>query len=90
MKKLVKNNLLDEVKIHDEIFMVDLNADKYYALNATAAYVWGMLNVPIHVEELKQKIIQRYDVDEHTVIHALDNLMQEMIKRKLIFECIEE
>lgn len=90
MKKLVKNNLLNEVKVHDEIFMVDLNADKYYALNTTAAYVWGMLDVPIHVEQLRQKILQRFNVNEHIATDSLDNLLQEMIKRKMIVECIEE
>ncbi|MEY2595738.1 MAG: hypothetical protein RI965_1010 [Bacteroidota bacterium] len=90
MKKLIKNNLLDGVKVHDEIFMVDLEADKYYALNPSAAYIWDLIYMPVSVEELKQKILQRYNVDENIATNALENILQEMIKRKMIIECIEE
>lgn len=87
---MVKNNLFNEVQVHDEIFMVDLDADKYYTLNPTASYVWSMLYVPISIEELRQKLLQRYHVGEDSAINALNNLLHEMIKRKMILACDEE
>lgn len=90
MKKMFKNNLFGEVNVHDETFMVDLDADKYYALNPTATYVWDMLCFPISIEELKQKILLRFHVDEDIATNALNNLLQEMLKRKMIVECVEE
>ena len=89
MKKVIKNKLLGEVKVHDETFMIDLGADKYYALNPTATYVWDMLYLPISIEELKQKILLRYQVDEDIATNALNDFIHEMIKREMIIECVE-
>lgn len=90
MKKVVKNKLLGEVKVHDETFMIDLDADKYYALNPTATYVWNLLCFPISIDELKHKILHRYHVDEEFAKNALDKLLHEMIKRKMIVLCDED
>ena len=77
-------------KDHDETFMIDLDADKYYALNPTATYFWNLPCFPISIDELKHKILHRYHVDEDFATNALDKLLHEMIKRKMIVLCEED
>ena len=86
MKKFIRNNDFTHVKLHDELFMLDLKANKYYALNSTAAYVWDMLYIPINENELRQLLTKRYHVDEDVATLAVHDIVLKMLNRNLIYE----
>ena len=86
---MIRNNCLNDVKVHDEIFILDIEANKYYGLNSTAAYVWDKLCVPITFDELCQSVYLKYAVDEHIAKEALSDLIGDMIKRTMIIEFVE-
>lgn len=71
-------------KVHDELFIIDVNVGKYYALNSTASYLWQMLETPIGFDDLQQRIMMIYKVDERNCKDALANILNEMIARLLV------
>ena len=86
MKKFIRNNDLTHVKLLDELFMLDLKANKYYSLNSTASYVWDMLYIPINENELSLHLIKRYQVDENIATLAVHDIILKMLNRNLIYE----
>lgn len=86
MRTFFRNNRLTDVKVHDEIFMLDMDTDKYYALNATASCIWNMLLVPVSIGELHQKLIDKYNVEDTVARNALNEFLKMMLDRKMIYE----
>lgn len=86
MKKFIRNTRFSEVKVQDEIFMLDLEANKYYAFNSSAAYVLDTLYTPLSIDEIQSKILMRYCVDEEVVSITLNELLQRMIEKSIVLE----
>ena len=53
-------------KIDEEIIMLNVNKGEYYALNDVASRIWEMIDAPVQVNELLNKLIQEFEVDTET------------------------
>jgi len=84
MKKYIRHNRLIMEKVHDEFFIMDVNAGKYYALNSTASYLWQMLETPIGFDDLQRRMMMIYSVDERNCKDALANILNEMMGRFMV------
>ena len=49
--------------VRDELMMLNVKQGAYYSLDPIAAEIWGMLEQPARVQDLVDRLLQRYAVD---------------------------
>lgn len=86
MKKFKKKQALHAEWIDGEVFIMDTEAGKYYAMNRAASFVWMQLDVPMSFKELKKLVMRRYDVDERRCNDSIAQLLERMCRMKMIVE----
>lgn len=78
---VVKNDNIDAVDIDGEIAMMNIEKGKYYGFNDVASCIWEIIDKPINVKQIIEKLLSEYDVEEEvcktTVINFLSNLYSE-------------
>ena len=73
-------------RIDDEMILVNLQTDRIFTLNDTAAQFWELLAEGMSVEQARDQLLDTYDVDankldaEITVI--VDQLLSEAVIEK--------
>jgi hypothetical protein len=86
MKKFKKKQSLHAEWIDGEVFIMDTEAGKYYAMNRAASFVWMQLDNPKSLIELKNLVMRKYDVDESRCNESITELLERMCKMKMIVE----
>jgi hypothetical protein len=65
--------------LEDEVVILGLKDGVYYGLNPVGAFIWNLVQNPITVKEIKEAILNEYDVEEDVcekdLLELLDNLM---------------
>ena len=72
--------------IDGEEILLDSEAGIYFALNEVASDVWQLLDQPITLIEIVAFICDAYDVSESECKEAIENLLAELGRHKLIVE----
>jgi hypothetical protein len=67
-----------------EIVILNLSDGVYYGLDAVGARIWELLKEPRSVQEIRDIIIQEYDVNSDRCTNDLVSLLSEMASRSLI------
>lgn len=72
-------------RLEDEIVVINLASDKIFNLNLTGARFWELLTSGITLNQVKNKMLDEFEVPEATltdeIIHLLKNLIQEGLIR---------
>ncbi|MBW4602452.1 MAG: lasso peptide biosynthesis PqqD family chaperone [Calothrix sp. FI2-JRJ7] len=62
-----------------EAVILNLKSGVYHGLNEVGASIWKLIQEPRTIEEIKQKLLEEYDVEpeqcESDVIELLENLL---------------
>lgn len=62
-----------------EVVILNLKSGVYHGLNEVGASIWKLIQEPRTIEEIKQKLLEEYDVEpeqcESDVIELLENLL---------------
>ncbi|MDF1572513.1 MAG: PqqD family peptide modification chaperone [Bacteroidales bacterium] len=67
VNSVVQRNPAQEFsKIDEEIIMLNVNKGEYYALNDVASRIWEMIDTPVQVNDLLNKLIEEYEIDTQT------------------------
>ena len=69
---------LDVTDLSGEKVMIDFSTGKYFLLKGAANEIWDMLAEDISVDEIKDKLMEIYDVDEETCLTSVKNFLQQM------------
>jgi len=67
-----------------EAVILDLVSGTYYGFEGIGAEVWEMIQKPLRVAELRDRITARYDIDAAQCEADLLALLGEMADKKLI------
>ncbi|KAF5049244.1 Coenzyme PQQ synthesis protein D [anaerobic digester metagenome] len=67
-----------------ETAMLDMKEGIYYGLNEMGAIIWEYIQKPITLQEIVDKILADYEVDEETCYVDLVELVEEMLNNGLI------
>lgn len=84
MKKFRKKYCYQSETIDGEVFLIDMEAGKYFAMNQTASFIWMLLEMPMSADEIIQQLINRYEVDESKCIDSINHLLEKMCRMKMI------
>jgi len=67
--------------LDDEVVMMSVEKGKYYGLDPVGARIWGLLENPILVSELIERLVEEYEVEQQTceseTLEFLTSLLEE-------------
>ncbi len=72
-----------------EAAILNLKTSTYFGLNTVGASIWKLIQEPKKVSEIKDAIIEEYDVEPDRCEHDILELLQELSEHGLI-EIIDE
>ena len=72
-----------------EAAILNLKTSTYFGLNTVGASIWKLVREPKTVSQIRDAIIQEYDVEPDRCEHDILQLLQELSRHGLI-EIIEE
>ncbi len=75
--------------LNGEAAILNLKTSTYFGLNTVGASIWKLVREPKTVNQIRDAIIQEYDVEPDRCEHDILELLQELSKHGLI-EIIEE
>lgn len=67
-----------------ETAMLDMKEGVYYGLNEMGTIIWEYIQEPVTLQEIIDKILEEYDVDEETCFADLVELIDQMVKNRLV------
>ena len=68
----------------DEAAILNMKNSVYYGMNPVGATVWNLLKQPKTVAEIRDAILEEYEVEEKRCEHDLLTLLEEMRSEGLI------
>lgn len=86
MGKKIYKNVTDflEAKIDDDMVLMHIQTADYLGMNQIATRIWELLLDPLSVDELIQKLLEEYEVEEEQCRKDVENLLISMKERGLI------
>lgn len=73
---LVKH--LDVTDLAGEKVMIDFATGKYFLLKGSANEIWDMLDQDVTISEIRNSLMNIYDVDEPTCTAFIHSFLQQM------------
>lgn len=55
-------------------------------LNPTAAFIWKNINIVSSTNELIEKLLEEFEIDEETAAQDVHGLLKELIQVGMVFE----
>ena len=84
-----KSDSIVSRKIADEFILVPIrrnvgDLESIYTLNDVAAYIWELLDGKRNILEIREKIVEEFDVSPEEAEKDLLELLQQLVKMKAI------
>lgn len=81
MSEKTKVHLIKQLDVTDlsgEKVMIDFSIGKYFLLKGSANEIWDMITNDITVAEIRDSLMEIYDVDEDTCMTSIQNFLLQM------------
>ena len=75
---------LMEAELGDELVGLDPDAGNCFGLNGVATTVWKSLERPKSFEQLRDELLDEYEVGKEQCSHELQILLDDLIAKRLI------
>lgn len=82
--RLVASREQVSCEIDDETVILSLRTGEYYGLNAVAARIWELLQEERCVAEVRDALLQAYEVDEATCTAQMLAVLHDMLRMELV------
>jgi hypothetical protein len=70
--------------LDDETVILHLEDGVYYGLDPVGTSIWQLLQEPRPVAEIRDRIVEEFDVDPERCARDLDALLSDLAERRLI------
>lgn len=77
-KDVVSCDLVDEAAI------LNMKDGVYYGLNPVGAWIWNLIQKPIKVNEILDKLLEEYDVEKEVALKDMMELLEQLLENELI------
>lgn len=67
-----------------ETVILELNSGVYYGLNETGSLIWNSIQQSKTLEEIKDIILEQYEVEPQTCTHYILMLIQDLADKGLV------
>lgn len=71
-------------ELDDDAVVLSLRDGVYYGLNPVAARIWAMLGSPMRLGEIRDRLLDEYDVDAERCTRDLLEVVQQLLDWKLV------
>jgi len=71
-------------RLGDETVLFHLETDRFYELNGTAARFWELLHAGCDVAEIRERMLQEFEVDPDQFTGETDTLLALLTKEDLV------
>lgn len=88
--RYVRNGKTISGRLHDEMVMMDLEQGKYFSLNPVATRIWEILEQPMTITELCNKLTEEYEVDSQSCMEEVSEYIEELARLGLLSGSEEE
>ena len=79
-----KNIEIDDTDIDGEKVMMNLDKGQYFMMNEVGSRIWEIIETPIHVKGIVEKLREEYDVDEQTCTDKVLEFLKSLNEADLI------
>ena len=86
MNKYIRKKDTISGRLHDELIMMDIDKGKYFSLNPVATSIWEILEQPLSIANLCEKLLEAYDVEAEKCKLETEAYIQEMVQLGFIGE----
>lgn len=70
--------------VEDEVVILGMKDGVYYGLNPVGAFIWSQIQEPRRIEEIRDLILEEFDVGTEECEADLMELLQELLEKGLI------
>ena len=70
--------------VEDEVVILGLKDGVYYGLNPVGAFIWNLIQEPKTVAEIREAVLDEYDVEKEVCEKDLMELLTELSDKGLI------
>jgi hypothetical protein len=71
-------------EVRGEFVILDPTSGKYFGLNSVGGFIWQQLQQPLSVEQVVERVRQRYDVDSEMAERDVMALLAQLSESNLI------
>lgn len=88
--KLTKSSVVKVSKeavhcdVEDEVVILGMKDGIYYGLNPVGAFIWSQIQEPKTVEEIRDSILEEFDVGKEECEADLMELLEDLLDHSLI------
>ena len=80
----VSNNQVSGSLLEGEVVILNLKDGVYYGLNSIGGRIWDLIQEPRTASEIKDILLQEYDVEEERCTQELLALLQDLVSHGLV------
>lgn len=87
LTKTSKITLVKELDVTDlagEKVMIDFSTGKYFLLKGVANDIWDYIQTPITVDEIVEKLLAEYEVEEETCTTSVIEFLNQLQENEFI------
>ncbi len=74
-------------EVAGQVFLMSLELQKYFALQATSARIWELLALPRHVSEIVGCLVDEYDIDAERCAAEVGAFVDRLLASGLVRRC---
>ncbi len=79
-----RNDEMLSNKMDNELILLSLQNDRYFGLNEVGTRIWELLEKPVTLDELTEKLAGEYHIAPETCRKELASFIADMTEKKLI------
>lgn len=82
--EVVARKELVSCDLADEAVVLSLSDGVYFGLSPVASHVWGLVRTPRTVREIRDSLLEEYDVDADTCTRDVRRLIDQLLQWNLV------
>lgn len=81
---VVASSQLVSANLDGEVVILGFQSGSYFGLDQVGAFVWDSIQKPQKVGEIRDRILEEYDIDSTRCEQDLLNLLESLLDKQLI------
>lgn len=81
---VVRNKGVVSSELDGEIVIMSIENGEYYGLNHTATEIWNIIDSPIRISILCEKLCEKFEIERQDCLNEIYPLIYEMGKKNLL------
>ncbi|MEO0925482.1 MAG: PqqD family peptide modification chaperone [Cyanobacteria bacterium J06643_13] len=71
-------------EVGDETMMMDVDRGMYYALNPVSSRIWALLEQPLAVQEICDRLLEEYEIEPAVCQQEVIKFLGQLLDRQIV------